>query len=63
MVINLWELRSDLSWKDAASSAKESQEAVWTICLGEKAFSFPLVYDLNGFKSRINRHLLTVGSF
>ena len=24
---------------------------------------FPLTYDLNGFKSRNNRHLLTVGSF
>ena len=24
---------------------------------------FPLTYDINGFKSRINRHLLTVGSF
>ena len=24
---------------------------------------FPLMYDLNGFKSRTNRHLLTVGSF
>ena len=24
---------------------------------------FPLTYNLNGFKSRINRHLLTVGSF
>ena len=24
---------------------------------------FPLTYDLNGFTSRINRHLLTVGSF
>ena len=24
---------------------------------------FLLSYDLNGFKSRINRHLLTVGSF
>ena len=24
---------------------------------------FPLTYDLNGFKSRINRHLSTVGSF
>ena len=24
---------------------------------------FPLTYDLNGFKSRINRHPLTVGSF
>ena len=24
---------------------------------------FPLTSDLNGFKSRINRHLLTVGSF
>ena len=24
---------------------------------------FPLTYDLNGFKCRINRHLLTVGSF
>ena len=24
---------------------------------------FPLTYDLNGFNSRINRHLLTVGSF
>ena len=23
---------------------------------------FPLTYDLNGFKSRINRHLLTLGS-
>ena len=23
----------------------------------------PLTYDLSGFKSRINRHLLTVGSF
>ena len=24
---------------------------------------FPLTYDVSGFKSRINRHLLTVGSF
>ena len=24
---------------------------------------FPLTYELSGFKSRINRHLLTVGSF
>ena len=24
---------------------------------------FPLAYNLNGFKSRINRHQLTVGSF
>ena len=24
---------------------------------------FPLTYDLNGFKSKIKRHLLTVGSF
>ena len=24
---------------------------------------FPLTFDLSGFKSRINRHLLTVGSF
>ena len=24
---------------------------------------FPLTYDLSGFKSRINRHLLTEGSF
>ena len=24
---------------------------------------FPLTYDLGGFKSKINRHLLTVGSF
>ena len=24
---------------------------------------FPLIYDLSGFKSRINRHLLTVSSF
>ena len=24
---------------------------------------FPLTYNLNGFKSRINRYLLTVGSF
>ena len=24
---------------------------------------FHLTYDLNGFKSRINRHLLTEGSF
>ena len=24
---------------------------------------FPLTYDLNGFKTRINRHLLTVSSF
>ena len=24
---------------------------------------FPLTYDLNGLKSRINRHLLTIGSF
>ena len=24
---------------------------------------FPLTYDLNGFKSRINRHLLTSGCF
>ena len=24
---------------------------------------FPLTYDLNGFKSRINRHIITVGSF
>ena len=25
--------------------------------------NFPLTYDLSGCKSRINRHLLTVGSF
>ena len=25
--------------------------------------SFPLTFDLNSFKSRINRHALTVGSF
>ena len=25
--------------------------------------SFPLTYDLSGFKSRINRHHLTVSSF
>ena len=25
--------------------------------------SFPLTYDLSGFECRINRHLLTVGSF
>ena len=24
---------------------------------------FPLIYDLNGFESKINRHLLTVASF
>ena len=24
---------------------------------------FPLTYDLNGFKSRVNRHPLTMGSF
>ena len=24
---------------------------------------FPMAYDTNGFKSRINRHLLTLGSF
>ena len=24
---------------------------------------FPLIYDLSGFKSRINRYLLTLGSF
>ena len=24
---------------------------------------FPLTYDLNGFKFKINRHLITVGSF
>ena len=24
---------------------------------------FPVIYDLNGFKSRINRHFLTVASF
>ena len=24
---------------------------------------FPLTYDLNGFKSRFSRHLLTVGAF
>ena len=24
---------------------------------------FPLGYDLNGFKSRINKHLLTLGLF
>ena len=28
-----------------------------------ECFPFPLTYDLSGFKSRINRHLLTVGSF
>ena len=24
---------------------------------------FPLAYDLDGYKSRLNRHVLTVGSF
>ena len=30
------------------------------ICLLER---FPLIYDLNSFKTRINRHLLILGSF
>ena len=30
------------------------------ICLSN---AFPLTYDLRGFKSRINRHLLLAGSF
>ena len=33
---------------------------IWNFLLIE---CFPLTYNLNGFKSRINRHLLTVGSF
>ena len=32
----------------------------FALCLSN---CFPLTYDLNGFKSRINRHLLNVGSF
>ena len=28
-----------------------------------ECFPFPLTYDLSGFKSRINRYFLTVGSF
>ena len=37
--------------------AQLSSETLWRLeC-------FPLNYDLNGFKSRINRHSLTVGSF
>ena len=27
------------------------------------AESFPLTYDLNGFKSRVNRHIFSLGSF
>ena len=30
------------------------------LCLSN---AFPLTYDLRGFKSRINRHLLSAGSF
>ena len=30
------------------------------LCLSN---AFPLTYDLRGFKSRINRHLLAAGSF
>ena len=30
---------------------------------GTMHYGFPVTCDLNGFKSRINRHILTVGSF
>ena len=33
---------------------------LWNALLKE---CFPLTYDLSGYKSRLNRHLLTVGSF
>ena len=33
------------------------------LCTSLLVECFPLTYDLNGFKSRISRHLLTVSSF
>ena len=33
------------------------------LCNSLSTECFPLTYDLSGFKSRINRHLLSVGSF
>ena len=38
--------------------ASSSLLYMFSIC-----FLYILTYDLNGFKSRMNRHLLTVGSF
>ena len=36
---------------------------LWNSILWKPIECFPLTYDLSGLKSRINRHLLTVGSF
>ena len=33
------------------------------LCIWNALECFPLTYDLSGFKSRVNRHVLTVGPF
>ena len=47
-------------YKDVYVNSFFSQAKLWNSLPIE---SFPLTYDLSGFKSRINRYLLTVGSF
>ena len=48
-------------------SSRYSDRFVWFFCyyswaqLGLEFSAFSFTYDLNGFKSRINIHLLTVG--
>ena len=46
-------------YKDVYVNSYFLRTALWNFLPIE---CFPLTYDLNGFKSRINRHLLTVGS-
>ena len=48
-------------YKDAHMSTVSFLTQLGSIIICQIIFS--LVYDLNGFKSRINRHLLTLGSF
>ena len=48
-------------WKDVCVNSSFSRTARLWNSLPIDCFS--LIDDLNGFKSRINRHLLTLGSF
>ena len=44
-------------------SPSRSLPLVLSLSLSLPIECFPLTYDLSGFKSRINKHLLTLGSF
>ena len=55
---------SDRLWFFVSLSRDVTRTSMSTVSfLSQLNAEIPLTYDLNGFNARINRHLLTVGSF